>query len=1320
MNVSREHPFPGLRLFDFDDREFFFGREDQTYALYRLLNRSRFVAVVGSSGSGKSSLVRAGLLPLLHEETDDESGGACWSFATFRPGTTPMAGLRDAVVSLAPSAEGDQDILIKDVESALNASSFGLTKAIDEIPALRNRKILIVVDQFEELFTYSGRRDEATNFVQLLLEATRSYSSRIHVLITMRSDFIGYCAIFQRLPEAVSAAQFLVPSLNRDQRAEAIRRPIEIAGGAIEPLLVERLLNDSGAEIDQLPVLQHCLSRLWERASFVDGIRTLTTKEYEGLGGIGEALSRHADEVMNELGKPMEPVVEAVFRALSATDQDGRATRRVISFAKLTAETGLPEADLRKVLDRFRADDCAFILPLASTKPRLTDQTKLDIVHEALLRKWSRLSAPPTLVDGKRESGWLAAEAEDGWEYRALLNLVKSGSRSGTVTLPLDQVESRYDWWTSRKRTPEWGERYGGDFVLVDKLMTDSLAALKAYREKERQDEIAAAQERERAEQRRRDHERQKIKEEFAAARARRTRAAAFAMGVLALIALVSAGWAFNANKQLEGINKQLKVKQADLALANIALGKKTDQLSKQTIQLDKANKLLTKAKIQLAARNADLSKSNQQLQTKQVALSNAKSQLAHKNDELNSLVTLREAERVTYQGAGLAMVKTFVDTHRGNADARIDLGDFYQQQGDLTHAAAEFRDATQIDPHSAYAYASLCQVEEEQKNDRGAGVSCARALSFAPRMTYALRQRGVVEMDNHDYTAALRDLSAAVAFNAKESINWADLCEAQVKDSLQLAKQSKDTDAKIEQDLAIFSCRRALKLDSSMASAYYWLGRADAAERQWAVAIAALTASIKAGLDDHTDLSAHYWRGRGQILLGMDTVGTDTESELEDGINDMKFLLDNGGQSYSGDEDGFDAHYWRGVGEFYAGLITDDQSSLNAAKTDLTAALASLPTDQTARYQRGKDEIALKQWRAASQDLLAVKNYSELNAYWLALAYFYALDYKHAFDEIKQYIANPEGSNDGDGYYLLARILLSSGDADDATTLGKKARTVYGDDRGKSRAAALVDEIDLIRRAGLMADFTADGKALLTNPNNAKALTDRGDIYETVDDRSWAIDDYTAAIAVDPDDAYAYASRCQSEVETASGNAAYDTAKDDCDKAIALDPKLAYAFRQRVYVGLGLLDLDGLAQVNSDANQAVTLDPQANSYLTRCKLYVVTQRYSEAISDCTAVTKLAPQRSTAFYWRAKARLGAADYTNGLADIDEYLKSNSDDGDGYLVQARLELGLGNRTLALNAANTALHYYQQSNDKNGVDTAQRFIKGLTPGGASVGR
>ncbi len=565
-HLTAERPFPGLRPFGSADREYFFGREDQVYSLYRLLDLSRFIAVIGSSGSGKSSLVRAGLLPLTEDEAAG-SGGRDWRSTTFRPGDSPLGRLTDALTALIPESEtegpADRAIRRSRIEFALRRSSFGLSEALAEIPSLDDKPLLIVVDQFEELFRYAATassmeervsdslwRDEAANFVQLLLEVSRDRARAVTVLLTMRSDFIGDCAIFQGLPEAVSAAQFLVPSLTRDQREDVIKKPVEKAGASIEPALVERLLNDAGSELDQLPVLQHALLRLWDRAgkdAKPGEPRHLTLAHYKKIGGIAGALSQHANEILHQL-PGLELVVEQVFRALSATDKEGRATRRALPYAQLLAETGVSDDQLRQVLDRFRADDCSFIVPSIAADPVLRDDTRIDVVHEALLRRWDRISAPASEgVGGKAREGWLASEDRDGRYYRALLTLLEGEPVAEKLTLPLAQVDERSKWWTARPRTDAWAERYGGKLARVNQLFADSLAALAAEKARE-----ALAKQHEREEERRKieaaeAEKRTRLEHQAAVDRMRaeaaqrlthRTRVAALAMLGVAILAL--------------------------------------------------------------------------------------------------------------------------------------------------------------------------------------------------------------------------------------------------------------------------------------------------------------------------------------------------------------------------------------------------------------------------------------------------------------------------------------------------------------------------------------------------------------------------------------------------------------------------------------------------------------------------------------------------------------------------------------------------------------------------------------------------------------
>jgi tetratricopeptide (TPR) repeat protein/energy-coupling factor transporter ATP-binding protein EcfA2 len=493
--LSNERPFPGLRPFGFGDRSFFFGRERQAFALYRLVENGRFIAVIGGSGSGKSSLVLAGLQALLADETAD-SGGPAWAFLDMRPGGAPITRLAGALSKLSAKDSADESARRRDrIEWTLRQSSFSFESALAEAGGLGGRSLILIVDQFEELFRFglagvgyrrggveeARRRDEATQFVQILLDADRRRIQNVRVLITMRSDFIGDCAFFQGLSEAVSATQYLVPNLTRSRLEEAIRNPIEKAGGTIEPELVERLLNDCGDELDQLPVLQHCLMRLWDRAGTetpAGGARHLTRQTYDAIGRMTNALSRHADEIFAQCaGK--ELAVEQAFRALSELDREGRAVRRPLRFEKLLAETGVGESDLRAVLDSFRAPSCSFLVPPASLAATLLPEDRIDIGHETLLRRWKRLSGEIETVEvktGRPAAGWLGEEQGDGQRYRTLVSLLddETGGRMATLNDP-DRMKR---WWDSRPRTPAWAERYGGgNFAGVKTLIDDAVTA---------------------------------------------------------------------------------------------------------------------------------------------------------------------------------------------------------------------------------------------------------------------------------------------------------------------------------------------------------------------------------------------------------------------------------------------------------------------------------------------------------------------------------------------------------------------------------------------------------------------------------------------------------------------------------------------------------------------------------------------------------------------------------------------------------------------------------------------------------------------------
>ena len=247
------NPFPGLRPFETNEYRLFFGREGQADELISRLQRSRFLAVVGTSGSGKSSLIRAGLMPALRGGMMAGAGSG-WRIAVMRPGGNPIGNLAIELVKkevLAEAGAGlDADEAEAVIDATLRGGSLGIVEVARQGRLRPNEKLLIVVDQFEELFRFRAAReatstaDEASAFVKLLLEASKQRELSIYIVLTMRSDFLGDCAQFQGLPEAINEGQYLIPRMTRDERRFAVTGPVGVTRGKISEPLVNRLLND--------------------------------------------------------------------------------------------------------------------------------------------------------------------------------------------------------------------------------------------------------------------------------------------------------------------------------------------------------------------------------------------------------------------------------------------------------------------------------------------------------------------------------------------------------------------------------------------------------------------------------------------------------------------------------------------------------------------------------------------------------------------------------------------------------------------------------------------------------------------------------------------------------------------------------------------------------------------------------------------------------------------------------------------------------------------------------------------------------------------
>jgi len=453
MRTDITNPYVGLRPFDVDESLLFFGRSDQTMELLQRLHQHHFVAVVGSSGCGKSSLLRAGLIPSLKagylvQDSDH------WTIAIMKPGQSPIANLAESILmQVSPYYSGDA--LLTLIQKIEEEGAGAILDLISAQPKEQSPNHFLLVDQFEELFRFAmeendaAKRDEAIDFVNIILELADQKRIPFYVVITMRSDFIGDCVQFFGLPEAMNQSQYLVPRINRVQLRTVIEGPAKLFGKNANPALIARLLNELGKVKDELPLLQHALMRMWdfEIGHGKDG--ELDLNDYESIGGFDKALSNHAEEALIGMTSDELLWTKKIFQALTAVDENGRKIRRAVLLSQLKELTGTSEAKLMAIINRLNEDKRCF---LVINKSGDDHDKVIDISHESLIRQWHTL--------GK----WVEEEAESASHYIQLAEAARLHKQKKKDYLSGIELQVAIDLRDKFKPVAAWANRYRSGF----------------------------------------------------------------------------------------------------------------------------------------------------------------------------------------------------------------------------------------------------------------------------------------------------------------------------------------------------------------------------------------------------------------------------------------------------------------------------------------------------------------------------------------------------------------------------------------------------------------------------------------------------------------------------------------------------------------------------------------------------------------------------------------------------------------------------------------------------------------------------------------
>jgi WD40 repeat protein/energy-coupling factor transporter ATP-binding protein EcfA2 len=458
--VDLINPFPGLRPFTFEESHLFFGREGQSDEILLNLAQHRFTAVIGASGSGKSSLMYCGLIPILYGGFMTDAGSD-WSVIVTRPGISPIENLAGSILnkdeSYVTASEDEQLISRRMTSTILRSSSMGLVDSVKQLSNDSTRNIFVLVDQFEELFRFirAERNEEAINeaaaYVNLLIKSISQSEVPVYIALTMRSDFIGDCSQFPELTHIINKSHYLVPQMTRDQQRLAIEGPVAVGGGKITKRLVQQVLNDVGNNPDQLPVMQHALMRTWNFwIKNREPEEPIDLRHYIAIGKISEALSQHANEAYSELDSKDKGICEVLFKALTEKGSDNHGIRRAVRLGDIADISGVSEEELIHVIERFREPGRSLLMPAANV--RLHSDSIIEISHESLMRIWQRLR------------NWVDEESESAQMYMRLSDAAEMYQVGKTGLWRPPDLQLALNWQKKQNPTRTWAKRYNPYF----------------------------------------------------------------------------------------------------------------------------------------------------------------------------------------------------------------------------------------------------------------------------------------------------------------------------------------------------------------------------------------------------------------------------------------------------------------------------------------------------------------------------------------------------------------------------------------------------------------------------------------------------------------------------------------------------------------------------------------------------------------------------------------------------------------------------------------------------------------------------------------
>jgi len=367
-------PYRGLYHFSPDDAEFFFGREVFIEELFEATKTRNFIPVLGASGSGKSSVVLAGLVPKLQQQGH-------WLFTHFRPGSEPFYALAQALVPLyEPEINATEQMYqARQLAEYLINGSVPLKDVFQRIERnYANHRVLLIADQFEELYTLCSddktRRSFLDSLVEIIPSPVNQFSSSTFLIATMRVDFLGNAFSYRPFADVLQNTDIKLVVMNREELSHVIAKPAQKLRVSFEAGLVKRILDAVEDQPGNLPLLEFALTELWKRRTG----KQLTHAAYEAIGEVQGALAKYAEQKYEELSLTEQEQVKQIFIQLVYPGEKTKDTRKLATKAELGEEKW---SSVKQLADAR----------LVVTSQNTVGEETVELVHEALIKEWKRL-----------------------------------------------------------------------------------------------------------------------------------------------------------------------------------------------------------------------------------------------------------------------------------------------------------------------------------------------------------------------------------------------------------------------------------------------------------------------------------------------------------------------------------------------------------------------------------------------------------------------------------------------------------------------------------------------------------------------------------------------------------------------------------------------------------------------------------------------------------------------------------------------------------------------------------------------------------------